>query len=180
MDRTDAQLAADCLAGDRAAFGALVERHQDAVYHLAYRMTGNGADADDVAQEAFIRAFRRLAQYKPEFAFRNWVMGICANLARNGYRQRARRAAAEQEHAEMATLERTERVVTERHVALDRALMALPEATRLPLVLKYMEGCSLEDIAQTLRIGLGAVKMRLLRGREELARRMETGRRIVV
>lgn len=178
MEPTDAELTGACLTGDREAFASLVARHQDAVYHLAYRMTGNRAEADDLAQEAFIRAYRRLGQYKPEFAFRNWVMGICANLARNGFRQRTRRTAAEREHAELADLERTAPSMSERHAALERALMDLPEATRLPLVLKYMEGLSLDDIAGTLRIGLSAVKMRLLRGREELVRRMETGRRM--
>ena len=175
--RTDAELAAASRDGEREAFATLVERHQHAVYNLAYRMTGNAAEADDVAQEAFIRAYRKLAQFRTDGSFRNWVLGIGANLARNRFRQRTRREAAEQGHAEIAGIGGGEAAGADpdRREALDRALMALPETTRLPVVLKYMEGLSIEDIARTLRIGLSAAKMRLVRGREELLARMRGG-----
>lgn len=174
--RTDVELAAASRDGEREAFAVLVGRHQHAVYNLAYRMTGNAAEADDVAQEAFIRAYRKLVQFRPDGSFRNWVLGIGANLARNRFRQRTRREAAEQGHVEIAELESgAGGVDSDRREALDRALMALPETTRVPVVLKYMEGLSIEDIARTLRIGLSAAKMRLVRGREELLARLRGG-----
>ena len=180
MERTDAELAADCLGGDREAFGELVERHQDSVYNLAWRMTGNAAEADDLAQEAFIRAFERLHQYKPEFSFRNWVMGICANLSRNRFRRRQRREAAERGHAELAVVDTVRPAGDGRREALDRALMDLPETMRVPIVMKYMDGLSIDEIARALRIGLSAVKMRLVRGREELLARMNGGHEVNV
>ena len=173
MDRrTDDELVAACRSGDRDAYVGLLERHQDALFNLAYRMTGSTAEADDVAQESFIRAYQRLGQYRSGGSFRNWAMGICANVARTRFRSRVRREEAERQHAELADLETDGRDAGLRE-ALDQALMAMPETTRVPIVLKYMEGLSLEDIARALRIGMSAVKMRLLRGREELTARLQ-------
>ena len=168
MERSDTDLVALCLDGQREAFSELVVRHQHAVFNLAYQMTTNHQDAADLAQEAFIRAFRKLHSYKPAFAFRNWLMGICANLARNRFRSESRRRALEIRHAQEA--DPGPAAPDPRQVLLERALQRLPENTRVPLVLKYMEDLSLEEIARTLRLGLSAVKMRLARGREELLR----------
>ncbi len=170
--RSDAELAAACQTGEREAFAALVERHQHAVYNLAYRMTGNAAEADDVAQDAFIRAYRKIAQFRTDGSFRNWTMGICANLARNRFRQRTRRQAAEQSHVELVELSGAPYVESNRLEAMDGALMSLPETIRIPLVLKYIEGLSIEEITRTLGIGLSAAKMRLARGREEMLARL--------
>lgn len=178
MEPTDSDLAAACLDGDRRAFEDLVERHRNAVFNLAWRMTGNAAEAEDLAQEAFIRAWRKMEQYKPEFSFRNWVMGICANLTRNRFRSSARRRAAEQGYVEIDGL-KSDSTAAAGDEALERALMDLPETTRVPIVLKYMEGLSIEEIARTLNLGLSAVKMRLVRGRDDLLalvrRHRETG-----
>ena len=168
MERSDIELVELCLNGEREAFSELVVRHQHAVFNLAYRMTSNHQDAADVAQEAFIRAFRKLHSYKPTYSFRNWVMGICANLVRNRFRSEVRRRNLETRHAQEA--EPAADPPDPRHALLERALARLPEQTRVPLVLKYIEDFSLEDIAKTLRLGLSAVKMRLARGREELLR----------
>ena len=168
MERSDTDLVMLCLNGGREAFSELVVRHQQAVYNLAYRMTSSHQDAADLAQEAFIRAFRKLHSYKPAYSFRNWVMGICANLARNRFRSETRRRDLETRHAQEAAPAADQ--PDPRHVLLEQALDRLPEQTRVPLTLKYIEDFSLEDIAQTLRLGLSAVKMRLARGREELQR----------
>lgn len=166
MELSDPDIVECCLGGQREAFCTLVVRHQHAVFNLAYRMTGNHQDAADLAQEAFIRAFRKLHSYKPAYSFRNWVMGICANLARNRFRSEMRRRTLETRHAQETVA--VPNAPDPRQDLLEQALMRLPEATRLPLVLKYMENLSLEDIARTLHLGLSAVKMRLFRGRNEL------------
>lgn len=166
---TDTALVTACLAGDRQAFAGLVERHQDAVYHLAYRMTGQAADAADLAQEAFIKAYRKLHTYNEAYSFRNWVLGICANHTRNFFRHTYRRRRMEEAHAQ-ASLDQERVPVSRRYEALEEALQALPEKARLPVVLKYMEGLSHEEIARVLQVGISAVKMRILRGRDELAR----------
>lgn len=180
MEPTDETLAAASLAGRKEDFSLLVERHQDAVFNLALRMTGNRSDAADLAQEAFIRAYRRLETYRPEYSFRNWVLGICANVTKNRFRSESRRRALETEHliASGGDGPVAPRAPSPREQLLEEALLQLPEETRALLVLKYMEGLSGEEIARALNIGLGAVKMRLLRGRGELlerVREMERG-----
>lgn len=170
MEPTDAELVTACLDGQKEAFSLLVERHQDAVFNLAYRMAGNRPDAADAAQEAFIRAYRRLATFRPEQPFRNWIMGVCANVMKNRFRSESRRRALEAEHARAggSVEDGSARAGDPREEIMETALMKLPEKTRAPLVMKYMEGFSVEEIARMLNIGLGAAKMRLLRGREEL------------
>lgn len=144
-------------------------RNQDAVFNLAWRMTGNWHEAADITQETFIRAFEKLLSYKPEYAFKNWVMSIGANMARNRFRNMARRRRVEEAHAGMADPEPAPRVAAADD-ALDEALGRLPETLKVPLVLKHMEELSYDEIAKTLGIGVSAAKMRVARGRDELVR----------
>ncbi len=161
-----------CLQGDQDAFGHLVERHGDVVYNLAYRMIGNASTAEDLAQETFIRAHSRLFQYKPEFAFRNWVLGICANLARSRYRwwRRHQRMEAEFAHHEALRQEAcaAQNDSSPARKTLAQALIELPDRLRAPVVLRYMEGLSVLEVAQVLGLRPSAAKMRLARGRDRL------------
>ncbi len=164
--------------GNREAFAMLVRLHGDAVYNLAYQMCRNAAAAEDIAQETFIRAHQRSRQYKPEYAFRNWVLGICANLCRSRYRSWRRKHKVEQAYAEEQArqreiLEQRNKRSNEHH-ELDHALMELPATLRAPIVLQFMEEMSVQEVADTLNIGLSAAKMRIARGREQLRRILET------
>lgn len=152
VELSDAALVEECRAGHREVFALLVERHQDAVYHLAYRMTGQAADAADLAQEAFIRAFQKLDSYDANYSFRNWVMGICANRTRNFFRAVSRRRRMEERHVRLCEIEALEPVYDSRREALEKAVQELPEKLRLPLALKYMEGLSHEEISRILNI----------------------------
>jgi len=161
------------LAGDVEAFSVLVQRHRDAVYNLAYSLCGDSAAAEDAAQEAFLRAYRKLSQYKPRYLFRNWVLGICAHVCRSGYRSRERKRRLEQAYADDEGLWREERAQrddggNEARAAVADALASLPDTLRVPLVLMYMENMSIQEIAEVLHLRLSAVKMRLARGRKTL------------
>jgi RNA polymerase sigma-70 factor, ECF subfamily len=172
MDNSDPELVAKCCAGDACAFEELLLRHQDAVFNLAWRMTGNWHDAADLTQETFIRVYRKLTSYRSEYAFRNWALSICANLTKNLFRGNSRRQHKEDELALVQEMSATP-AVSERDEGLEVALRQLPESLRVALVLKHMEGLSYEEIAQTLGIGVSAAKMRVARGRDELARLLE-------
>ena len=168
---------ATCLAGDREAFAPLVESHREAVFHLACRMCGDRATAEDLAQEAFVKAYTRLDRFDPTAgSFRNWVLGICANLARTHFRSRRRaRALAERaaEHERMRIEDMQARAAAEPDPErIRQALETLPPGLRVAVVLKYMENLSVQEIAETLSIGESAVKMRLARGREQLLDRL--------
>src|SRR5436189_3338513 len=91
MEERDAAAVAKARAGDADAFGALVERHSRSIFRLAYRMTGNEHDAEDVVQEAFLRAYRRLDQYDQRARFSSWLYRIAANCAFDLLRARRRR-----------------------------------------------------------------------------------------
>ncbi len=178
MNMEDAQLAERCRGGDLDAFGELVRRHQDAVFNLAWRMFGNQAEAADITQEAFIRAYRKIASYQPRFAFKNWVLSIGANLTRNRLRGLGRRRRMEQALAGLMEAESDPALTPDApDEGLDRALARMPEPLRMALTLKHMEGMSYDEVAQTLGFGVSAAKMRVARGRDELVRLLRDERR---
>jgi RNA polymerase sigma-70 factor, ECF subfamily len=169
METTDRDLVEQCLAGDAEAYGELIQRYQDPVFNLLMKLTGNWHEASDLTQEAFIRSYRKLGSYDPRFSFKNWVITIAVNLAKNRFRSVFRRHRTEEQSGGPVESRGTD----PRIEAVDEVLADLPEKLRVPLVLKHMEGYSYEEIAQTLRIGVSAAKMRVLRAREEFVRRME-------
>jgi len=174
----DAQVVALVLEGDQGAYSTLVTRYQDTVYSVAYRMCGSHSDAADMAQDAFIAAFRKLHQYKPEYAFGQWVIGICANRTRNLFRSRFRRQQTEQRHYEDAC---QDPLVTHRAEAQNEdvaaALVQLPVKFRIAVTLRHIEGYSYEEIARMLRVGVSAAKMRVNRGLDAMEKNLKAGRR---
>ena len=167
MNEHDARWVEQCLDGDRDAFARLVESHQQSVFNLAMSMTNrNYQDAAELTQDTFVRAYQKLHAYRPQYAFRNWVMAICANLAKNRFRGVQRRRAAEEAFVELNP-GRTYRD-DPAHKAFRAALARLPEKFRVPLTLRHVEGLSYEEIASVLRISESAAKMRVSRGKEQI------------
>jgi RNA polymerase sigma-70 factor (ECF subfamily) len=171
-DSEDARRVSRCLAGDTGAFADLVRENQDAVFSLIWRMTGDWHEAADIVQEAFIKAYEKLHTFKPEYKFRNWVMSIGSNLARNRFRGEARRRQREDAVANMQSLEEPASAPASDE-GLEEALRQLSEPLREALLLKHMEGLSYDETAQILGIGVSAAKMRVARGRDELVRLLE-------
>ena len=165
-EKTDQALVADCLAGKQSAFSELVRRHQDSVFGLAVSMTRNREDAADMAQDAFIRAYNKLEQYNPKYSFRSWVLSICANLTKNLFRKRMNRRRAEERHLVQDEIEQD--TVSPDSQVVEDALNRLPPKLGAPIRLKYIEGLSYDEIAEVLKIGVSAAKMRVLRAKEQL------------
>jgi len=165
---SDALLVERCVDGSRESYAELVRRYQGPVFGLAYRMTQNHADAEDLAQEAFIQAYRKLRSYDPAYPFRTWILSICANLTKNRFRSFQRRRKAEEAHVELHPPDSGggEHDLATLHEAIGR----IPEKLRAPLVLKHVEGLAYDEIARVLGIGISAAKMRVKRGRDELVR----------
>lgn len=167
----DMELAAQAAGGDRAAFGELVRRHGSSVRALLRRMGADAALADDVAQDAFIAAYERIADFRGEGAFAAWVRRIAARL----YVKRVRRKL---DGAFTAQMEEAEGVggPGEGHAAakidLDGALQALSAPERICVSMCYGAGLTHTEMAEALGAPLGTVKSHVKRGLEKLRRRL--------
>jgi RNA polymerase sigma-70 factor (ECF subfamily) len=156
---------------DPAAFRFLVERYQGRVYATALRMVGDAADAQDIAQESLLRAYRALDRFEQGRRFAPWVCVIAANAARDHLRSPRRRlqALGLWPTADRAADDRQDPIEREQERdALAHALLTLKPRLREAMVLRYVSDLSVEEVAEALGIGLSAAKMRLSRGTEQL------------
>jgi len=166
------------LGGDRAAFRRIVERHQALICALTLSACGNLARSEDLAQEVFIAAWKKLPQLREPEKLRPWLCGIARNLTHNAWRseQRTPTAQADELLPETAVADAAdprEHAVGEDEAALMwRALAELPENYREPMVLFYREHQSAAAVAEALEISEGLVRQRLARGRAMLSERM--------
>lgn len=178
---TDAVLVQRARDGEYAAFEALFERHRTLVYRFAYQMTGKRDDAEDMVQEAFVRAYQHLARYRDEAKFTTWLLRIVTNLCTDQARMSNRRNALEQQEAAGAldwmTLGSHDDPVENlegdrRKLALRKALAALPLHHRTMIVLRDLEEREYPDIAAIVGCTVGGAKLRVLRARRALRDRI--------
>jgi RNA polymerase sigma-70 factor (ECF subfamily) len=163
--QSDKELAALVLSGDEAAFRQLYRRHTPRLMALVLRfLGGNEADAEDVVQEAWVRAAERLDQFRWEAAFASWLSSIALNLAREQLRRHGRRKEVEwpegpEEPPAVAPLSRVDTA------DLERAIAGLPTGYRTVLVLHDVEGYRHEEIADLLGVSVGTSKSQLFHAR---------------
>lgn len=175
----DAELVGEVAQGDRAAFKLLVERHQSAVCGVAYSVCGDFAGSEDIAQEAFVAAWKQLADLRDRSHFRSWVCGIARKRALQhvtAAQRRERRETVAQETGVADALDVSPfdaAVAEEEKALLWKALARLPETYRETLVLYYREHQSLSAVAEALDLSEDATKQRLSRGREMLRAEVE-------
>lgn len=167
--------------GEFGAFEVLFDRHRSLVYRFAYQMTPRRDDAEDIVQEAFVRAYQNLDKYRDEAKFTTWLLRIVTNLCTDQARMFHRRQALEQQEAAGAldwmTIGETEDPVQNleadrRKDALRKALNALPPHHRSVIVLRDIEERDYQDIAQMLGCTVGGAKLRVLRARRALRDRI--------
>jgi RNA polymerase sigma-70 factor, ECF subfamily len=177
------------LAGDRDAFRVLVERHSHSVFRLAYRMTGNRHDAEEVVQEAFLRAYQKLEQFESRANFGTWVYRIAANYSIDRMRQRQKEESRRQtpnaedlDGMEDDPLNRVpdaapspERLTqsVELKIQMEQALAALTNAERTAFVMRHWEGCGIEEIAEVLKSNSSAAKNTVFRAVQKLRRALQ-------
>jgi RNA polymerase sigma-70 factor (ECF subfamily) len=168
-------------AGDIDSFEALVNLYEKRIYQIAYRIVENTHDAEDVLQEAFLKAFEGLQRFRGESSFYTWVVQIAVNGALQRVNKRRRRptVSIDNPSEEDADFRPKEIVVWEEdpeklyskketQIILEKAIASLPVIYRTTFLLKDVENLSLEAIAKTLGISLAATKSRLIRARLEL------------
>jgi RNA polymerase sigma-70 factor (ECF subfamily) len=162
--------------GDSAAFTALVERYQDELYTMALRLLGTPADAADVVQETFLRAYMNLPSLRAT-SVRGWLFRVAVNASRDVQRRAVRRPADPLDAGDGKVLELPSQELgpeaaaeaRERAEAIRSALMDLPLDYRVAVVLRDVNDLSYEEIAEALHVPLGTVKSRLSRARLQLA-----------
>ncbi len=147
--------------GDKQAFGALVVRYYRPVVAIAYRMTGDGAAAEDIAQAAFLRAWEQLGTLRDDAAFRAWLYRLTVRASIDNVRRTPREDPLPEGAADPAHAPEAEALAHERQRAVRRAVLALPEQCRAALILREFDGLSYKEIAQALDIPLGTVMSRL-------------------
>ncbi|NLT74818.1 MAG: sigma-70 family RNA polymerase sigma factor [Chloroflexi bacterium] len=168
--------------GDQEAFANLVEAYQRPVYSLAYRMLGNPSDAEDAAQEVFVRAFTHMESYDATRKFSSWILSIashyCIDRLRRGHGRQVSLDDMEPDRwlPDTAPAPESEAMDRDREEQIRRLLALLPEQHRLVIILRYWHDLSYEEIAQVTSTTESAVKSRLHRAREAMAEALAADR----
>jgi RNA polymerase sigma-70 factor (ECF subfamily) len=150
-----------CLAGDTAAFDVLVERHRRQVYHVCYRFVGNHEDASDLAQDAFLRAYRALHTFKGNSAFGTWLYRVAVNVCLNrvSVKQPRTEPIEHRDHEDVSREMPDRDVLRQEQATVVRAAIArLPKKQRATMILRMYHELPHEQIAAILGSSVGAVK----------------------
>jgi len=184
MDLTVQRLIKQIKKGDQQAFAEIVELYQDRIFQLCYRMLGNRHEAEDVAQEAFVRAYMNIDRFDVDKKFSTWLFRIATNLTIDHLRKKR------PDHYLDAELTGTDGVTLYSYLAADEKLpedtllenelqqtvqkeiQSLPPKYRSAIILKYMQDLSLKEISEILELPIATVKTRIHRGREALRKRL--------
>ncbi len=172
-------------AGDQAAFGLLVEMYQRPIFTLTYRMLGHVTEAEDAAQETFLRAYARLHQYDPQRKFSTWIFSIAHYHCIDRLRKRRVQIIGIDESPVIFSLESETARPEENVLAAEQAeevqalVNQLEPDYRTPLILRYWNDCSYQEIAEIMNISVAAVKSRLFRARKKLASLHETAQQTI-
>jgi RNA polymerase sigma-70 factor, ECF subfamily len=175
--QTEAEIIGACKKGDRDAFHDLFEAHKDRVYTIAFHYSGNEAMARDVTQQVFLKLFTSINQFHEDSQFTTWLYRIVANACTDEHRKRRRFVPFSPEIEVRTMVEKgsQEEAYRRREVAASvrGAIAELTPKLRLPILLKYVEGLSYDEIAESLGLSIGTVSSRLNRGHKMLARKLD-------
>jgi RNA polymerase sigma-70 factor, ECF subfamily len=169
---SDEELLHAHIEGDGRAYQALMKRHEERIFSLALRMTGDRGDALDATQEAFISAFRRASMFRGESSFATWLYRIGINSCKDVLRRRQRRPEPVEELEKQPAADQVEDQAINR-IDVARALAELPEEYREAVTMHDIAGFAYDEIARELDIPIGTVKSRISRGRQQLADALE-------
>lgn len=171
------QLILHAKAGDRSAFRVLVERYMKHAYNVAYNFVNDHDDAEDVAQEAFVRVYQSLHSFRGEAEFGTWLYRIVANLSFNRLRQRKsvqkREVALNDQTLHQFATEAVDCPPHDVHAYIERVLHELPTLQRAVVILRHLNGMSTRQVSEILQCTEGTVKTHLHRGLRKMRSKME-------
>lgn len=183
MEETDATAIARARTGDSDAFRSLVERHSRNVFRLAFRMTGNENDAEDIVQETFLKAYKQLNRYESRSSFGTWLFRIAANCSLDLIRSRKHRqevAMVDDEERDTLAIVPSpapgpDRLALSKEVGrrVTEAMAELSAQERTAFVLRHFEGLSIDQISSMLGVGGNAAKHSIFRAVQKLRRALE-------
>jgi RNA polymerase sigma-70 factor (ECF subfamily) len=168
MSQSEQQIIQKAASGDRMAFRRLVIEHSHAMFRLAWRLSADEHAAEDIVQEAFIKAWRKIGDFRMEASFKSWLHRITVNTAMDYLRKHSRRAQFEIEEPEWEPADHTV-MAADSGTQIDisthtrAAMMNLSESERTALLLKHYEGHSIKEIAQIMDITTGSCKQNIFR-----------------
>jgi len=184
MDLIVNQRIRDVLKGDQEAFGEIVELFKDKVFQLCYRMLGNRHEAEDIAQEAFVRAYVNIHSFNQSRKFSTWLYRIATNLCIDRIRKKKPDYFLDAELAGTEGLTMYSQIASEGkspdsevetmelQEIVQREILRLPDKYRVVIVLRYIDDLSLNEISEVLEMPLGTVKTRIHRAREALRKQL--------
>jgi RNA polymerase sigma factor (sigma-70 family) len=169
MQHNDTQLIGRILDGDTSGYAVLVERYKDLAFTIAYRILGKREDAEEVVQDAFVKAFRNLSSFRQKAKFSTWLYRIIYNTAISKHRQKKPGwQSIEDVIIPDNTMELMAEETDDRHKILETAMQQMPEEDRILLTLYYVDESSVDDLHSVLGISKANVKIKLFRARKRL------------
>jgi len=184
----DLKIIESCLLGNTQMFSRLIDNYKNMVYNLAYRMSNNFQEAEDISQEAFLRAFQSLTRFNSSYKFSTWLYQITLNIIRDKFKRKeidevSLDTPIETDDSEFylqpADLTNNpEQIITRQEDAraIQKAILSLPLKYREVIVLRHLQDLSYIEITNILKLPTGTVKVRLYRAREQLKKILENSR----
>jgi len=181
----DLKIIESCLLGNTQMFSRLIDNYKNMVYNLAYRMSSNSHEAEDISQEAFLRAYQSLARFNPSYKFSTWLYQITLNIIRDKFKRKEidyvyldapiETNDSEFYHQPTDLTNNPEQIITQKEdfQVIQKAILSLSLKYREVLVLRHLQDLSYIEIANILKLPQGTVKIRLYRAREQLKKILE-------
>jgi len=181
---TDQKLIESALTGSQNAYKQLMNRHQQAVFHIVFKIVRNNDTASDLVQETFMKAFASLATYRAEYKFSTWLYRIGANCAIDYLRKQRIRTLSLDSPAQTADGEMEFEIADEsfnperdllnheKRISINDAIDELPEKYRLVIIYRHKDNKTYEEISEVLDVPIGTVKARIFRARELLKKKL--------
>jgi RNA polymerase sigma-70 factor (ECF subfamily) len=176
----DLKIIESCLLGDTEEFSRLIGTYENMVYNLAYRMSNNSQEAEDISQESFLRAYQSLTHFNPSYKFSTWLYQITLNIIRDRFKKKELNyvsldAPVETDDSEFYPqpvdfTNNPEQIMTQKEdtQVIQKAIYSLPLKYREVIVLRHLQDLSYIEITNILKLPTGTVKVRLYRAREQL------------
>jgi len=176
----DLKIIESCLLGNTQIFSRLIDNYKNMVYNLAYRMSNNPHEAEDISQDAFLRAYQSLARFNPSYKFSTWIYQITLNIIRDRFKKKELKYVSLDAPVEIDDSEfypqpedltnNPEQIITQKESlqAIRQAILSLPLKYREVVVLRHLQDLSYIEITNILKLPAGTIKIRLYRAREQL------------